>query len=60
VSKNDIQQIVDRMDPEEAASAIALVTKRLFPLLNEEARLKFIMSLGGDSGEDKVGSLVHL
>ena len=60
MSKNDIQQIVDRMEPEEAASAIALVTKKLFPLLDEESRLRFVMNLVGESAEDKVASLVHL
>ncbi len=60
MSRSDIQQIVDRMDPEEAASAIARVLKELFPLLDDEARMKFVMNLVGESGEDKVASLVHL
>ena len=48
------------MDPEEAAAEIALAMKKLFVLLGEEARIKFVMNLVGDSGEDKVGSMVHL
>jgi hypothetical protein len=60
VSANKIQEIVNGMDPEEAAAEIALAMKKLFTLLGEEARIKFVMNLVGDSGEDKVGSMVHL
>jgi len=60
MSVDKIQQLVNSMNPDEAASAIALVMKNLFPLLDEEARLKFVMNLVGESGEDKVASLVHL
>ena len=34
--------------------------KDLFPLLDEDARTRFVMNLVGDSGDDKVSSLVHL
>jgi hypothetical protein len=47
------------MDPEAAASEIALVMKKLFPILSEEARFKFVESLVGDSGGDKLTSMVH-
>ena len=60
MSANKIQEIVNGMDPEEAAAEIALAMKKLFVLLGEEARIKFVMNLVGDSGEDKVGSMVHL
>lgn len=60
MSVDKIQELVNSMNPDEAASAIALVMKNLFPLLDEEARLKFVMNLVGESGEDKVASLVHL
>lgn len=55
-----IQQLVDKMDPYEAASEMAMTVKNLFPLLSEEARLEFVAGLGGDSGGDKVTSMVHL
>ena len=48
------------MTPQEAASALSLVIKNLFPLLDEDARTRFVMNLVGDSGDDKVTSLVHL
>ncbi len=60
MSIDKIQKIVNSMGPEEAASAIGLVMKNLFPLLDEEARLKFVMNLVGEPAEDKVASLVHL
>lgn len=54
-----IKQLVNRMDPEAAASEIALLMKQLFPILSEEARFKFVESLVGDSGGDKLTSMVH-
>jgi len=60
MSVNKIQELVNKMEPQEAASALALVIKDLFPLLNEDIRIKFVMDLIGDSGDDKVSSLVHL
>ena len=55
-----IQELAKSMEPEEAASAIALALKDLFPLLDEDARLRFVVELIGDSGDDEVASLVHL
>jgi hypothetical protein len=60
VNANKIQEIVNGMDPEEAAAEMAHAMKKLFPLLGDEARIKFVINLVGDSGEDKVGSMVHL
>jgi hypothetical protein len=55
-----IQQLVDRMDPEQAFSEIASVVKRLFQVLGEQARIDFIASIIDKSGGDKVGSMVQL
>lgn len=55
-----IQELVNKMEPQEAASAIAFILKDLFVLLDEDARIRFVMNLIGDSGDDKVTSLVHL
>jgi len=38
----------------------ARLVRRLFPLLDEKARLDFIVTLLGDVGTDKVSSMVHL
>jgi len=48
------------MAPQEAASALALILKNLFPLLNEDTRVKFVTDLIDDAGDDKVSSMVHL
>jgi len=55
-----IKDLVDSMDPKDAAAEIAGVMKDLFSLLDEGARLEFVMNIIGDTGEDKVGGLVHL
>jgi hypothetical protein len=54
-----IEQLVDKMDPEEAASEITSIMKKLFPLVSEETRLKFVAGLAGDPGGDRVTSMVH-
>jgi len=60
MSTEKLRQIVERMEPEAAASAIALILKELFALMDEEARVQVIVNLIGDSGDDNVASLVHL
>ena len=60
MSADKIQALANNMEPQEAESALAFVIKGLFPLLDEDARIKFVMNLIGDSGDDKVTSLVHL
>ena len=60
MSADKIQLLVNDMEPQEAASALALIIKDLIPLLDEDARIRFVMNLIGDSGDDKVSSLVHL
>jgi len=56
----EMQRMVDRMDPEEALAGIAGVLKVLFSALGEEARSQFLWELMGESRGDKVSSLVHL
>lgn len=60
MSASKIAEIVDSMEPEKAAAELARMIKKLFPLLGEEARLDFVMNLVGESGEDKLASMVHL
>jgi hypothetical protein len=60
MSVDKIQELVKSMEPQEAASALALILKNLFPLLNEDTRVKFVTDLVDDAGDDKVSSMVHL
>ncbi len=60
MSMNQIQQIMDNMEPEEALTALARAAARLFPLLGEDALLKFVVALVGQAEGDKVASMVHL
>jgi hypothetical protein len=48
------------LEPQEALAAAARVVKQVFPLLDDEARLAFWVNLMGESGPDKVTSMVHL
>jgi hypothetical protein len=60
MSSKTIQQIVEDLDPPKALKEIAAALKTLFPLLDQENRLDFVVALIGDTGSDKVASLVHL
>ena len=55
-----ILELIKKLDPEKASKEIALAVKTLFPLLDQESRLNFVVSLIGDAGADKVASLVNL
>jgi len=60
MSKNQVLQMLAGLDPDQALAAVAAALKRLFPVLEDEARLRFLATLVGDTGGDKVASLVHL
>jgi hypothetical protein len=55
-----IRELVEKLDPKKALKEISLAVKSLFPLLDQESRLNFVVSLIGDAGADKVASLVNL
>ena len=57
---NQIQELVDVMDPEPAALALAGMLSKLFPLLKEEIRLKLVGDLIGTPSDEKLASLVQL
>lgn len=48
------------MEPWEAVAQMGEALKRLLPILDEEDRIGFVMNLVGDSGGDKLSSMVHL
>ncbi len=56
----EIQKIIESMDPEDALAELSKVLKVLFSNLDEEARSQFLWELMGESKGDKVSSLVHL
>jgi len=60
MSTKSLQQLVEALDPEEALAQISQAVKKLWTVVEEEARLHFVNSLMGDLPEDRVGSLVHL
>jgi hypothetical protein len=56
----ELKRIIDNMAPQDALSEISDLLKDLFSGLDEEARSEFLWDLMGESGGDKVSSLVHL
>jgi hypothetical protein len=57
---NEIETIINSLDPEDAATQTAAALKQLLPLLGEEGRNRFILNLLGETGQDKISSMVHL
>ena len=60
MSKGRIQQLVESMDPLEAAVEMADAAKKVFSILGEEALRDFLTNLIGNGGQDKITGLVHL
>ncbi len=60
MNKKSLQQLIDGMPPKKAIKEISGILKKIFPLLGESDRLNLVMNLIGDTGQDKVSSLVHL
>ena len=60
MSEDQIQQIMESLEPEEALAALARAAARLLPLLGDEALTWFVVSLVGQAEGDKVASMVHL
>jgi len=60
MDKGKIQQLIDSMDPLEAAQEMADAAKKLFSLLGEEALRDFLSRLSGNESQDRVAGLVHL
>ncbi|MCU0575172.1 MAG: hypothetical protein MUC41_19620 [Syntrophobacteraceae bacterium] len=56
----EIERIINRMDPEEVLAEITRILQTLFSTLGAEVRSQFLWELMGESRGDKVSSLVHL
>ncbi len=56
----DIQEILEGMAPEKALAEIGAALKKLFPLVMDDDRMKFVVNLVGSAGDDQVSSMVHL
>ncbi|MGB5232374.1 MAG: hypothetical protein WBN83_12710 [Desulfoprunum sp.] len=57
---NEIEKVISSLAPKDAARQTAIALKQLLPLLDEEGRARFIMDLLGETGQDKISSMVHL
>lgn len=56
-----LEKIVDQMTPQEAAAEMGRLARKLFRLVDESVRIRFVMNLVEEpDADDKVSSLVHL
>lgn len=60
MNPNRIEDLLTGLDPEAALAAMAKAAKKIFPLLDADAKLAFWVSLLGEPGGDNVASMVHL
>jgi hypothetical protein len=56
----DIQQILESMEPAVALAELAPALKNILAHLDDEDRVRFVTDMIGDSGEDKIASMVNL
>lgn len=56
---NELNHLVDRMEPDEAMSAITAAVKRIFPYISEKSRLAFLYAFTGEAHPDSGTGLVH-
>jgi len=56
----ELQEILGRMEPVAAVSALAPILKNILANLDEEERVKFVASMIDDPDGDKLSSMVHL
>jgi hypothetical protein len=56
----DIERLVASLEPEEAAGRLVAALRPLLAHLHEDRRLALISGLAGETGDDKLSSLVHL
>ena len=56
----ELMNIIGRLEPGAALSAVAAVLKRLLADLDDEARMAFLLDVLEKPADDKVSSLVHL
>ena len=57
---NDIKDMIDRMEPDDAMGIITAAVKKLFPYISEKAKLDFFNAFTGEADRDSVPGLVHL
>ena len=55
-----LRAVLDGLEPLTAARAVQKVLAQILADLDGDDRAQVIMGLAGESGEDKVASLVHL
>ena len=56
----ELENLIDRMDPEAAMAALAGIVRKLFPQVGESSQLNFVYALTGGAEEGSAADLVHL
>lgn len=56
----ELKHILNQMEPDKALAVLVEIIKEMLPLVDEQARVDFVVSMLGQAGSDKVASLVDL
>ena len=56
----ELQEILARLEPAAALSALAPALRNLLVHLDDAARVRYVAGLVGPRHEDKISSMVHL
>ena len=56
----ELKRILNQMEPDRALAVLGEIIKEMLPLVDEQARIDFVVSMLGQAGSDKVASLVDL
>jgi len=56
----ELQEILSRLEPAVALSALAPALKNILAHLDEEDRVKFVTDMIDEPSGDKLSSMVHL
>ena len=54
------EKVLEGKEPRQALATLAGVIKKLFPLVEQQDRLDFVMQLMSDGGNDKIAGMVNL
>jgi hypothetical protein len=57
---NELKRVLNQMEPDSALAVLVEIIKEMLPLVDEQARIDFVVSMLGQAGSDKVASLVDL
>ena len=54
-----MEEMIDKLEPDEAMAQITSLVKKLFPYVSEKTRLDFLYAFTGEAHQETLPGLVH-